>query len=180
MMRIQIAPVATKIQGMKTILWAAITANGNYMHGDSDYSWKKEVFEDFDAFALGAGNCIVGRKTFEEYVGGGGSMGDLEVVVVSRSIGDLAGATVVASPRDALRHLEKKGFGSALVGGGDSLLNSFLDEGLADDIVFNITPEMGGPGNHVSLSTARVKPLRLLESREIGAGILRLHYQLTD
>lgn len=165
---------------MKTILWAAITANGTYMHGDSDYRWKKEVFEDFDACALEAGNCIVGRKTYEEYVGSGATMGDLEVVVVSRSKGDVPGITVVASPREALWHLEQKGFASALVGGGDSLLNAFLADGLADEIVFNITPEMGGPGNHIALSAPQVKPLKLLGFREIGAGILRLHYALKD
>ena len=163
---------------MKTILWAAITANGNYMHGDSDYRWKTEIFEDFDACALLAGNCIIGRKTYEEYVGAGGSMGELTVVVVSRSKRDLAGATCVASPQEAIRHLEQKGFASALIGGGDSLLNGFLAEGLADEIVLNITPEMGGPGNHLLLPEARVKPMELLDFRQIGEGILRLHYAM--
>lgn len=163
---------------MKTILWAAITANGNYMHGDSDYRWKKEIFVDFDACALLAGNCIIGRKTYEEYVGAGGSMGELEVVVVSRSKSGMQGATVVASPKGAILHLEQKGFTSALVGGGDSLLNAFLAEGLADEIVLNVTPEIGGPGNHVSLSEPHVKPMELLDVREIGEGILRLHYSM--
>jgi riboflavin biosynthesis pyrimidine reductase len=99
---------------------------------------------------------------------------------VSRSKSDLPGATVVASPGDAVRHLEQQGFGSALVGGGDSLLNAFLAEGLADEIIFNITPEIGGPGNHVSLSGLDVKPLKLHAFRDIGEGIIRVHYILSD
>lgn len=161
---------------MKTILWAALTANGSYMHGDSSYRWPKVVFDDFDAVALEAGNCIIGRKTFEEYAGSGGSLGAVEFVVVSRTAADIAGAAAVSSPRDAIRHLEQKGFASALVGGGDSLLNAFLDEGLADEIILNITPELAGPGNHVALSVPQVKPLKLLDFRELGDGILRLHY----
>ena|SRR5579862_4439865 len=161
---------------MKTILWAAITANGNYMHGDSDYRWKKEVFEDFDACALDAGNCIIGRKTYEEYAGSGGSLGALKVVVVSRSASNIAGVTCAGSPSEALSLLEANGYTSALVGGGDSLLNAFLAEGLADELILNITPELGGSGNRLSLPGAHIKLLKLVEMREIGEGIARMRY----
>ena len=161
---------------MKTTLWAAIMANGNYMHGDSDYRWKKQVFDDFDACALAAGNCIVGRKTYEEYVASGGGLDGIEVVVVSRTNREIPGVTCVASPSEALRFLEQKGHANALVGGGDSLLNAFLADNLANEIIFNLTPELGGIGNHVSLPDVEYKPLKLLEVREIGEGILKVSY----
>lgn len=84
----------------------------------------------------------------------------------------------MCEPRDALRHLEEKGFGTALVGDGDSVLKAFRDEGLADEIIFNITPEIAGPGNHVGVSVADVGPLKLLDFREVGGGCVRLHYSL--
>lgn len=164
---------------MKTTLWAAIMANGNYMHGSGDYRWSKRVFEDFDACALEAGNCIVGRKTYEEYVAGGGSFEGVEVVVVSRTLREAAGATCVDSASGALRHLEEKGFSTALVAGGDSLLNAFLAENLADEIVFNLTPELGGLGTRISLPGDQYKPMRLANVEEIGEGILKLRYDLT-
>src|SRR5579871_3374686 len=125
---------------MKTILWAAILANGNYMHGGSDYRWKKQVFADFDACALEAVNCILSRKTYEEYAASGGGFGGIEVVVVSRTNRAIPGVTCVVSPGEALHFLEQKGHANALVAGGDSLLNAFLAENLADEIIFNLTP----------------------------------------
>src|SRR5690348_15931789 len=106
---------------MKTTLWAAIMATGNYMHGGSGYRWKKQVFEDYDACALKAGNCIVGRNTYEEYVASGGSFDSIEVVVVSRTRREIPGVTCVAPPGEALRFLEQKGHTNAFVAGGDSL-----------------------------------------------------------
>ena len=163
---------------MKTTLWAAIMANGNYMHGGSGYRWKPQVFEDFDACALAAGNCILGRKTYEEYVASGGSFARIETVVVSRTHRELPGATFVASPDEALRYLEQKGHTNAFVAGGDSLLNAFLAANLANEIVFNLTPELGGVGNHVGLPGEAYRPMKLLEVRELGDGILKLRYSL--
>ncbi|MBS1718270.1 MAG: dihydrofolate reductase family protein [Armatimonadetes bacterium] len=163
---------------MTTILWAALMANGNYMHGDSGYRWKKQVFEDFDACMLEAGNCIIGRKTYEEYAGAGGSFGNTEIVVVSRTNREIPGISCVTSPTEAIKHLEEKGFKKVLVGGGDSILNAFLADGFGDELVINLTPELGGVGSHVCLPDATFKSMTLLDVRELGEGILRLHYSI--
>jgi dihydrofolate reductase len=163
---------------MKTILWAAVTANGTYMHGGQSYHWPKEVFEDFDRCAAQAGNCIIGRKTHEEYAGSGGDFGRIDVVVVSRTPRAIPGVKHVTSPREALLHLEERGHVTALVGGGDSLLNAFLAEDLADEVIVNLTPELGGIGNHMALAGTDHKPMNLLGVREIGGQILRVHYAL--
>ena len=163
---------------MKITLFAAIMANGNYMHGDGDYRWAKEVFQDFDSCALESGNCIVGRKTYDEYASTGGGFGDLAVVVVSRTADSIPGTIVANSPSQAIQQLELLGHSSALVGGGDSLLNAFLAEGLADEIIVNLTPELGGIGNHVQLQGNSYQSMELLSVRELGQGILRLHYRL--
>ena len=163
---------------MKTILWAAIMANGNYMHGDADYRWSKLVFADFDATALAVGNCIIGRKTYEEYAGAGGDFGGLEIVVVSRTPNGIAGVTCVTSPAEALRYLESKGHTSALVGGGDSLINAFLADGFGDEIVLNVTPELGGPGNRIALAGDGHRAMVLVSVKELGEGIVRLQYSL--
>ena len=53
------------------------------MHGNSNYRWAKQVFDDYDARAHEAGNCIFGHKTYEEHVGSGRGFSNLDVVVVS-------------------------------------------------------------------------------------------------
>ena len=50
---------------MKTILWATLSANGNYAQSSPENPPKKEAFDDFVKQARAAGNLIVGRRTFE-------------------------------------------------------------------------------------------------------------------
>ncbi|MBP1082398.1 MULTISPECIES: hypothetical protein [Bacillus] len=50
---------------MKTILWATLTANGNYAQSSPENPPKKEVLDDFATQAKAVGNFIVGRRTFE-------------------------------------------------------------------------------------------------------------------
>ncbi len=163
---------------MKTILWAAITANGAYMHGNQGYRWPKVVFEEFDRDASEAGNCILGRNTFTEYVDSGGSFGKLDVVLVSRTPREHPGVTCAGSPGEALLALEGKGHSTALVGGGDSLINAFLAEDLADELVLLVTPELGGGAGRVETPGGRYRPMELLETRALDAGTVRLHYSL--
>ena len=67
---------------MKTILWATLTANGNYAQSSAENPPKPEALADFAAQAKTAGNFIVGRKTFEGFAAnGGGPFGDLDIVV---------------------------------------------------------------------------------------------------
>ena len=47
---------------MKTILWATLTANGNYAQSGPENPPKKEALEDFTAHAKAAG---IGRRSFE-------------------------------------------------------------------------------------------------------------------
>ena len=77
---------------MKTILWAALTANGNYAQSGPDHPPKPQALADFAAQATAVGNFIVGRRTFEAFqaggggnTGGGGPFAALDIVVVSRS-----------------------------------------------------------------------------------------------
>jgi hypothetical protein len=51
---------------MKTILWATLSANGNYARRSPRHPPKQEALADFAAETGAYGNFIVGRKTFEE------------------------------------------------------------------------------------------------------------------
>ena len=50
---------------MKTILWATLSANGNYARASAEHPPKPEATADFAEHALAHGNFIVGRRTFE-------------------------------------------------------------------------------------------------------------------
>jgi dihydrofolate reductase len=174
---------------MKTILWAALTANGNYAQSSPKNPPKAETLADFAAQARAAGNFIVGRRTFEFFQAGAGPgqggnpFAALDIVVISNSVDKpMPGVTVVSTPREALAHLAGKGHSTALLAGGTTLHNTFLAEGLVDELIFDIVPVLEGKGfNLLPDQTAyRADPLELVGTRSLGGGVTQLHFKLVS
>ncbi|MCH5585377.1 dihydrofolate reductase [Shimazuella sp. AN120528] len=168
---------------MKTILWATLSANGNYAQSSPENPPKKEALEDFITHAKAAGNFIVGRKTFEGMLasgGGGEDFANLDIVVISRSNKEIPGATIVSSPQEALQFLNEKGHHTALLSGGADLHNSFLTENLVDEIVLNIAPVLEGKGLNLLINKSKYtfKPIELLNVKSLGNGVVHLHYKV--
>ncbi|MBB6669535.1 dihydrofolate reductase family protein [Cohnella nanjingensis] len=176
---------------MKTILWATLTANGNYAQSGHDNPPKKEALGDFAAHAKATGNFIVGRRTFEnmrnaspapERDAAGSPFGDLDIVVLSKRLREMPGVHVAASPREALDYLSRKGHETALLSGGADLHNAFLEEDLVDEIVFNIAPVLEGKGLNLLLdpNIYSYKGVRLLETKPLGGGVVQLRYAVSQ
>ncbi|HTK11617.1 MAG TPA: dihydrofolate reductase [Ktedonobacteraceae bacterium] len=166
---------------MKTILWATLTANGNYAQSSTEHPHKQEAFADFVAHVRAAGNFIVGRRTFEGFQASGGNpFGDVNIVVVSQSVKEIPGVTVVGSPQEALTYLQTKGHTTALLSGGTDLHNAFLGQGLIDELVFNIAPVLEGKGFNLLLDqhNYQYKDVQLLDFKPLGSGVIQLHYAL--
>jgi dihydrofolate reductase len=166
---------------MKTILWATLTANGNYAQSSPEHPPKPEAFGDFVAHAKAAGNFIVGRRTFEGMQAGGGNpFGDVDIVVVSQSIKDISGVKVVGSPQEALNYLQAKDHTTALVGAGADLHNAFLGQGLVDEVIFDVAPVLEGKGLNLLLDTDhyQYQDVQLLDFKSLGGGVVQLHYAI--
>ncbi|MBM7566308.1 dihydrofolate reductase family protein [Paenibacillus sacheonensis] len=165
---------------MKTIVWATLSANGNYAQSSPENPPKKEALDDFAKHAMAAGNFIVGRRTFESMAagGGGGPFADLDIVVVSRNLESLPGATIAGSPEEALNYLRHKGHRTAIVAAGADLHNAFLSQGLADELIFNIAPVLEGKGLHLTIDPNHYsfKDIELLNANPLGGGVVQLHY----
>ncbi|WP_029192535.1 dihydrofolate reductase family protein [Paenibacillus harenae] len=170
---------------MKTILWATLSANGNYAQSSPENPPKKEALDDFAKHAKAAGNFIVGRRTFESMQGnnggGGGPFGALDIVVVSRVAGDIPGATVARSPQEALDYLQQKGYQHALIGAGAELHNAFLGQGLVDELIFNVAPVLEGKGYNLLIDKEnyRYKNVELLNVMPLGSGVVQMHYAVS-
>lgn len=179
---------------MKTILWATLTANGNYAQSSAENPPKKEAFEDFVMQVKAAGNFITGRQSFQNMQAGksrvadsegendGDAFADIDIVVISRSLGDIQGVQVVRSPQDALDYLQEKGHQKALLSGGAELHNGFLALGLVDELIFNIAPVLEGKGLNLLLDQENYeyKDVRLINSKPLGSGVVQLHYSVKD
>ncbi|MFD1953176.1 dihydrofolate reductase family protein [Paenibacillus thailandensis] len=167
---------------MKTILWATLTANGNYAQSSPDNPPKKEALDDFATHAKAAGNFIVGRRTFEGMRGngGGGPFGEIDIVVVSKNAAEIPGVTVVKSPQEALNYLQQKGYRTALISGGADIHNSFLGQGLVDEAIFNVAPVLEGKGLNLLIDkdNYRYKHVQLLDCKPLGNGVVQLRYAI--
>lgn len=165
---------------MRVILWAEIMANGFYPVYPTSFETPKEVWDDFYAHIAEAGNVILGRKTVEEMTaaGNGFGLGDAKVISVSRTPSSFEGATSAESPEAALDILRKAGHETALVGGGAGILNSYLEQGLAHELVLLIAPAIGGRESLVALPEGQHQKLQLLSCKELGSGVLKMHYRL--
>ncbi|MEK5393412.1 hypothetical protein NSQ59_24190 [Margalitia sp. FSL K6-0131] len=90
---------------MKTILWAAMTANGNY----AQHTPKKEALDDFFTQSKAVGNFISGRRSFKRVQNPTQVFGDIDIVVLSKSVKEIPGVKVGESPQEALNYLQEKG-----------------------------------------------------------------------
>ncbi|MGG3574048.1 dihydrofolate reductase [Bacillus gobiensis] len=169
---------------MKTILWATLTANGNYAQSSPENPPKKEALDDFATQAKAVGNFIVGRRTFEgvQVEGGPSPFADLDIVVLSKSVKEIPGVKVVESPQDALNYLQEKGHRTALLTGGADLHNAFLEQGLVDEVIFNVAPVLEGKGLNLLLDTAnyQYKDVQLLDFKSLGGGVVQMHYSVSQ
>jgi dihydrofolate reductase len=166
---------------MRTILWATLSGNGNYATSNAEHPPKPETLSDFAQQVKKAGCFIVGRKTFEAFRAGGGPnnpFADIDIVVVSSAGGQIDGATVVRTPKEAVAYLENKGHTVTLTSGGQQLHNSFLAEGLVDELIFNIAPVMESEGMKLLLPNGSYEDLNLLNMQNLGNGVVQLHYEL--
>jgi dihydrofolate reductase len=173
---------------MKTILWATLTANGNYQRNDPQHPPRPEALADFAAEVRAAGNFIVGRKTFEGFAAqqarakgsarapDAGGMGTPTIIVVSSN--QVPGVTTALSPAGALQLLRERGFSTALIAGGEQLHNAFLAEDLVDELVFNVAPALEDEGFKLVVPKGQHRALSLVETKPLGGGVVQLRYDL--
>lgn len=175
---------------MKTILWAALTANGNYAQSSPENPPKKEALGDFAALARATGNFIVGRRTFmgmqdanrvaETEQANNNPFAGLDIVVLSQSVKEIPGVKVAESPQAALDYLQEKGHTTVLLSGGADLHNEFLERRLVDELIFAIAPVLEGKGLNLLLNGEhyRYQDVQLLNFTSLGGGVVRLHYMV--
>lgn len=172
---------------MKIILWATLTANGTYARSTPAHPPKREALADFAAQVQAHRNFIVGRQTFQELrsqparsdADAGAVFASADIVVVSHSLRIPApGPTCVASPAEAVAHLRGRGHAAALLAGGEALHNAFLAADLVDELVLLVVPAMEDAGLRIILPEGRHRELALVETKDLGSGVLRQHYRL--
>lgn len=165
---------------MKTILWATLSANGNYASSNAEHPPKQEALMDFAQQAKLSGNFISGRKTFEGFRASGATnmFSGLDIVVVSEKSEAIDGVKVVRSPKEAIEFLKSKGHKISLFTGGETLHNSVLAQNLADEVIFNFAPVFESEGMNLVLPKGEYKDVSLIEMKNLGSGVVQLRYAM--
>jgi len=163
---------------MNTVLYMSLTANGCFAKADATHPIPKEILGNFAQSVGKFGNLIIGRHTYDLMKTlNQGTFPGIESIVVSKSLPTFEGGKVVASPLEALRYLEQKGFSTALVGGGAQLDSCFLDQGLIDEIYLNIEPLLIKSSTFVANENLE-RNLKLISTSKLGDNILQLQYKV--
>jgi riboflavin biosynthesis pyrimidine reductase len=110
--------------------------------------------------------------------GGFSGFPGVELVIVSHVPLPADSISFAASPREALQHLDQKGFDTALVGGGAQLDSAFLSQGLVDEIYLNLEPIMVNKGMMLAVGEGSGVSLQLIGTTKLGDNISQLHYRV--
>lgn len=165
---------------MKVILWATLSANGNYARATPENPPRPQALQDFETHAKAAGNFVVGRATFEGFAARGPNpaFASTDIVVVSKRPVSIPGVLSATGPRTAIELLRERGHATVLLSGGERLHNAFLAEGLVDELVLNYVPVIEGQGLSIHLPAGTHKAATLQGITDLGGGVVQMRYGL--
>jgi len=171
-------------------VFIATSLDGYIARPDGDIGWLLErdaADEDhgYTDFIADKDMIVMGRGSFEKVRTFATWPYDWPVLVLSSQ---LAGTPVPASldgkvrfsnlaPREAMHMLGEQGVRRVYVDGG-RLLQSFLREGLIEDMVITTVPVLIGAGRPLFGPVARDLDLELLGSRSFPSGLVQSSYRV--
>jgi dihydrofolate reductase len=171
-------------------VFIATSLDGYIARSDGDIGWLlacDDPAEDhgYDAFISGMDAIVMGRGSFEKVASFGAWPYALPVLVLSRQLAGtpvpdaLRGKVRFSSldPAGAMAQLAREGVRRAYVDGGQ-LVQSFLREGLVEDMVITTVPVLIGAGRPLFGALPRDRSLQLVASRSYPSGLVQSTYRL--
>lgn len=172
-------------------VFVATSLDGFIARKDHALDWlpqEKTEGEDlgYETFVSSVDGLIMGRGTFEKVLTFGDWPYQKPVIVLSKTLtqdaisGNLEGKVRLSqlSPRGIMRTLAEEGWKRVYVDGGQ-VIQSFLQEGLIEDIVITLIPILIGGGIRLFGKTDRDVNLKLVASRAFpSSGMAQNHYKV--
>ena len=159
----------------------AMSVNGYIAKEDDDTSFiSKEEWNSYSKEVRGAGNLIIGHRTYDiltkqpEFR----EFKDVKIVVVSKKKFKTWSKNhlIAKSPLEALNLLKE--FKRVIVAGGGELNTSFIKENLIDEIYLDVEPVIFGRGIKLFDDGDFEKKLKLLWLKKISKDEIQLHYKV--
>ncbi len=168
---------------MKIIWSPAVTLDGNIAKADGNSDWPTDIDgEQFQQLIKRCGCVIVGKNTFEQYKGEVFPVGNAVTFVWthdSASGKQHEGVEYVSgTPAEVVKTLEDKGYSEAVLAGGSVTNDAFVDAGLVSEITVTIYPLLFGSGMRLLSGSNIDLRLELIDSTNIGDGVVRNRYKV--
>ncbi|GJQ61357.1 MAG: deaminase reductase [Melioribacteraceae bacterium] len=176
---------------MLVSVFIAISLDGFIARKDGDIDWltgdDSEESEDhgFGDFFNSVDALLMGKNTFEKVLSfGQWPYGDKKVIVASNSLKNLpeiknANLQLInGSPGEIFTKLEKQGYKKIYLDGGN-LIQSFLRDGLVDELIISIIPVLIGDGIPLFGEVNQDIKLKLVDTKSCNNGIVQTFYKVS-
>ncbi|MFS8159087.1 MAG: dihydrofolate reductase family protein [Candidatus Roizmanbacteria bacterium] len=166
---------------MKVTLYMAISADGFIATKDGDSDWVSEMdTQNFEKAMSNRGCVIMGRTTFEQYLGDLYPVKGITNIVLSSENKKYDSENVfpASSPQEAVDLAKKEGHDEALLIGGGKTSRAFLDAGLIDEMILVIHPLLLGDGMQIFSGEKEIKNLERINSEELDEGLIKVYYKV--
>lgn len=171
-------------------VFIATSLDGFIARTDGDIAWLHEIEPMEDGNDAGYGELfdsidvlVMGRGTFEKVLEWDWPYGTKPVIVLSKSLTEVPGklrdrVRIDASPpQELVEKLSQEGCKYIYLDGG-KVIQSFLREGLVDDMTLTTIPVLIGAGLPLFGKVDKDIKFRLLESRSWENGLVQSKYQV--
>jgi len=159
----------------------AISIDGYVAKKDGDSDWVSEIdTKNFEREIKEKGCIILGRRTFKQYEGELYPVKDVTNIVLTTNSSienSYPNVIYVNSPKEAIETATNKGHDEALLIGGGTTNGLFFKEGLIDEVILSVHPLILGDGIKLFEDVEKFLELQLLNTEEIGNGIIQLVYK---
>lgn len=167
---------------MKLILLMAMTLDGKIAkHANQFADWTSKADKKiFVAETKKAGVIVMGETTYNTI--GRPLPGRLNLVLSlePEKRESIPGSLefIKATPKEIVALLEKRGFATAILGGGATVNGSFLKENLIDEIWLTIEPKIFGDGLPLFNGADVNINLELISIEKLDANVLQARYKI--
>lgn len=156
-----------------------VSQDGFIAKADGNSDWVSKIDEELFLKRVREAGCVViGKTTFYQYRGQIYPIsGALNIVLTSEEpTNKETGLVFASSPSEALKIAEEHGLSEVLVSGGAKVADSFLNDGLLDEVFLTVHPIVLGEGIRLFEGLDIVKCFTLVDTMELGEGLIQKHY----
>ncbi|MEM7369716.1 MAG: dihydrofolate reductase family protein [Bacteroidota bacterium] len=164
----------------KIILNLAVSLDSFIEGPKGEYDW---CFNDQDygmtEFLATTEHIFMGRKSFEELNKvAPDAFSDKNKVVFSRKMKEVEGIRIIRDNiEEEVQRIKIASEHNIWLFGGASLVSSFIQMNLIDELMLSVHPILLGAGKPLFQDIAHRLPLSLIKTHTYDTGLVQLHYQ---